>query len=114
MNPAKQVLDELHQPVRDLPERIPGVFDGYGAISTAVLADGALGAKTEELIAPANAIVKQNDGCIAAHGDGATGCRATGIEVTEALGMALMMNGGPGTVHTPRAFAAFEEFATKP
>ena len=34
--------------------------------------------------------------------------------VAEALGVAIMMNGGPGTVHAPRAFAAFEEFATKP
>jgi hypothetical protein len=31
--------------------------------------------------------------------------------VAEAMGVAILMNGGPGTVWGPRAFAAFEEFA---
>jgi AhpD family alkylhydroperoxidase len=114
MNAAKQVLEELRQPVRDLRERIPGVFDGYRAISKAVLADGALDAKTKELIALAIAVAKQCDGCIASHARGAAGRGATADEVAEALGVAIMMNGGPGTVHAPRAFAAFEEFATRP
>lgn len=114
MNPAKQILEELREPIRNLRERIPGVFDGYGAISKAVLADGALDAKTKELIALAIAVAKQCDGCIASHARGAAGRGATADEVAEALGVAIMMNGGPGTVHAPRAFAAFEEFATKP
>jgi alkylhydroperoxidase/carboxymuconolactone decarboxylase family protein YurZ len=37
----------------------------------------------------------------------------TAEEVAEALGVAILMNGGPGTVHAPRAFAAYEEFAAK-
>jgi hypothetical protein len=28
----------------------------------------------------------------------------------EALGVAILMNGGPGTVQAPRAFEAFQEF----
>ena len=32
----------------------------------------------------------------------------------EAIGVAILMNGGPGTVWGPRAFAAFEEFAGQP
>ena len=31
--------------------------------------------------------------------------------MTLALGMAILMNGGPGTVWGPRAYAAFREFA---
>jgi AhpD family alkylhydroperoxidase len=71
MNAAKQILEELRQPARDLPERIPGVFDSYGAISTGVLADGALDAKTKELIALAIAVAKEGDGCITSDGHGA-------------------------------------------
>ncbi len=37
---------------------------------------------------------------------------ATEAEVAEALGVALLMNGGPATVYGPRAFAAFREFAS--
>ena len=114
MNPAKQVLEELRQPVGDLSERAPGVLGDYDAISTAALADRALDAKAKELIAMAIVMVKQGDGCIAAHGHGAAGRDAAGVEDAEALGVAIMMNGGPGTVHAPRPSAAFEQFAIKP
>ena len=54
-------------------------------------------------------MLDQGDG--AAHGHGAAGRGATGVEVAESSGVAIMMNGGPGTVHA-RPFAAFEQFAT--
>ena len=111
MEYGKQVLDELRQPVRDLRERIPAVFEGYGALHAAAFADGALDAKTKELIALAIAVSKQCDGCMASHARGAARQGATADEVAEALGVAIVMNGGPGTVHAPRALAAFQEFA---
>ena len=111
METAKEILDELRQPVRALREQIPNVFAGYAAMSAAVMADGALDAKTKELIALAVAVAKQCDGCIASHARGAARRGATAHEVAEALGVAIMMDGGPGTVHAPRAFAAFQEFA---
>jgi alkylhydroperoxidase/carboxymuconolactone decarboxylase family protein YurZ len=46
-----------------------------------------------------------------AHGAASPGASAD--EVAEALGVAILMNGGPGRVHAPRPLAAFEEFATK-
>ena len=67
MQSAKEILDELRQPVRALREQIPSVFDGYAAMSAAVMGDGALDAKTKELIALAVAVAKQCDGCIASH-----------------------------------------------
>jgi AhpD family alkylhydroperoxidase len=76
------------------------------------MAPGALDAKTKELIALAIAVSKQCDGCIAAHARGAAAQGATQAEVAEALGVAILMNGGPATVHGPRALAAFAEFAT--
>src|SRR5215207_9799858 len=111
---AKSTLDELRQPVRDLRERIPAVFDGYGALSAAAMADGVLDGKTKELIALAIAVAKQCDGCIASHARGAARRGASVDEVAEALGVAIVMNGGPGMVYAPRAFAAFQEFATTP
>ena len=33
------------------------------------------------------------------------------LDEDEALGVAIAMNGGPGTVYGPRAFSAFREFA---
>jgi AhpD family alkylhydroperoxidase len=57
------------------------------------------------------AVSKQCDGCIASHARGAARQGATADEVAEALGVAVLMSGGPGTVHGPRAFEAFMELA---
>ena len=35
-------------------------------------------------------------------------------EVAETIGVAISMNGGPGTVWGPRALAAFGEFSAPP
>jgi len=72
---------------------------------------GELPAKIKELIALAIAVTTECDGCIAFHARGAARCGATAQEVAEALGVAILMNGGPGTVWGPRAYAAFQEFA---
>lgn len=110
MGYGRDVQRELGKPVRDLHERIPEVFDAYGALSRAAISDGVLSRKIKELIALAIATSKQCDGCIASHARGAAREGATDDEVAEALGVAVLMNGGPGTVHAPRAFAAFREF----
>jgi alkylhydroperoxidase/carboxymuconolactone decarboxylase family protein YurZ len=46
----KEILDELRLPVRDLREKVPAVFAAYGELNTAVFTDGALDAKTKQLI----------------------------------------------------------------
>ncbi|MDQ3896762.1 MAG: carboxymuconolactone decarboxylase family protein [Actinomycetota bacterium] len=107
----KEILDELRQPVRDLREHTPAVFERYGALNAAAMGDGALDAKTKERISLAISVTKQCDGCIASHPGGAARRGATAEEVAEVLGVAVLMNGGPGTVHAPRAFEAFREFA---
>jgi len=109
----KEILDGLRQPVRGLREQIPAVFESYGALAGAALGDGTLDAKTKELIALAIAVTRQCDGCIASHARSAARRGATTAEVAEALGVAILMNGGPGTVHAPRAYEAFLEFAEK-
>jgi AhpD family alkylhydroperoxidase len=111
MGHAHAVQEELREPARALRRAIPEVYDGYRRMHTAAYAAGALDRKTKELIALAIAVSEQCDGCIAAHARGAVRTGATPAEVAEALGVAIAMNGGPGTVYGPRAFAAFQEFA---
>jgi AhpD family alkylhydroperoxidase len=108
--PFHQVQDDLRGPYRALREAIPDVMSAYGALRAAAMADGALTAKTKELIALAISITRECDGCIAAHARGAARQGATIEEVTEMIGVAISMNGGPGTVWGPRALAAFQEF----
>ena len=96
---------------RRLRDAIPGVYTGYAELHNAVMVDGALTARTKELIALAIAVSRECDGCVVSHARGAARRGATAQEVAEAMGVAILMNGGPGTVWGPRALAAFEEFA---
>ncbi len=75
------------------------------------MADGALSSRTKELMALVVAVVKQCDGCIAYHAKAAARQGATPEEVSEALSVALLMDGGSATVYGPRAWAAYQEFA---
>jgi AhpD family alkylhydroperoxidase len=106
-----EVLSELRQPARDLRDHIPEVIRGYADMQRAAMGDGALSAKVKELIALAVAVTRECDGCIGAHARGAAREHATEAEVAEAMGVAILLNGGPGTVWGPRALAAFKEIA---
>jgi AhpD family alkylhydroperoxidase len=111
MGYGKAVQDELRAPSRRLRTAIPAVYQGFARLHDAALAAGALDAKTKELIALAIAVSKECDGCIAAHARGAARAGATAQEAAEAIGVAILMNGGPATVYGPRAYAAFQEYA---
>ena len=104
------VQEDLREPYDELRQAIPGVMSAYSALSAAAMADGALPAKTKELIALAVAITRECDGCVAAHARGAARRGASTEEVSEMIGVAISMNGGPGIVWGPRALAAFHEF----
>jgi len=105
------VIKELKQPTRSLSEELPDVWAGFAQLHAAAVADGALAGKIKELMALAIAVVKQCDGCIAYHAKAAARLGATPEEVAEALGVALLMDGGTATVYGPRAWAAYCEFA---
>ena len=105
------IVTELREPTKSLRAASPGVWSGFGELHQAAIADGALPAKVKELMALAISVVKQCDGCIAYHAKGAARRGATAAEVAEALGVALLMDGGTASVYGPRAWSAFEEFA---
>ena len=111
MTHGKQVLDDLRPHTAALRGLIPDVYEGYSHLHRAALGVGALDVKTKELIALGIAVTSQCDGCIASHARVAARAGASKEEAAEAIGVAIMMNGGPGTVYGPRAFAAFTEFA---
>jgi AhpD family alkylhydroperoxidase len=94
-----------------LRRAIPEVYGGFGTLHEAALADGALDTRTKELIALAIAVVHGCDGCIASHARGAARAGASCQEAAEAIGVSFLMHGGPATIHGPRAFEAFCEFA---
>lgn len=112
MTTAHETLTEVARQGRTLRDALPEVYAANAALSKAAMeTEGELSPKIRELIALAIAVTKQCDGCVASHARGAASRGATSREAAEAIGVAIMMNGGPATVWGPRAYAAFQEFA---
>jgi AhpD family alkylhydroperoxidase len=109
MDHIDQIRQELREPAIELRALIPAVWHGYAEMSAASMAPGELSSAVKELVAVAVAVTRECDGCIAAHARGAAREGVTRQQVAEALGVTIMMNGGPGTVWAPRALRAFDE-----
>ena len=105
-----QVLNDLRPQHRALRQAIPGVYGAFNEMSKAALADGALSTAVKELVPLAIGVVHGCDGCIASHASGAARAGATSQQAAEAIGVAIMMHGGPATIYGARAYEAFREF----
>jgi AhpD family alkylhydroperoxidase len=114
MNHHHEVANDLRQPTRDLRTAIPDTWAGFAALHSSAMAQGALPTRIKELMALVVGVIEHCDGCIAYHARAAASAGASDAEVAEALGVALLMGGGPASVWAPRALAAYREFATPP
>ena len=79
----------------------------------AAYGNGALDAKTKELIALAIGITVRCDGCISHHTKRVCELGATRAEVVEVIGVAIHMGGGPSMVYGGEALRAFDTFHLK-
>lgn len=87
------------------------LMQGFGALSKAALAPGALDEKTKELIAMAIGVAVRCDACLGFHAKALVRLGATPQELREMLGVAVYMGGGPSLMYAANALAAYEEFA---
>ena len=78
----------------------PGPAAAFRAFSQSVFADGALSAKTKQLIAVAAAHVTQCPYCIRAHTREAMRSGASGEEIMEAIWVAAEMRAGAAYAHS--------------
>jgi AhpD family alkylhydroperoxidase len=110
-NHYHHVLNDLNPQHRSLRKMIPEVYRGFAEMSNGALTSGALDKKVKELIAMAIGVVAGCDGCIASHAQGAARAGASKEEAAEAIGVSILMHGGPATIYGARAYDAFCEFA---
>lgn len=89
---------------------IPDVMHGFNSLAQAAGKDGALDAKTKELIAMALSVGTRCDPCIGFHARALVRLGATRAELQETLGMCVYMGGGPSLMYAAAALAAYEEF----
>lgn len=108
-NPALAPMADLRfpKPTREMAERrralAPEAEDAFRAFSKAVFAEGALDARTKQLIAVAVAHVTQCPWCIDGHVKAARRAGATDAEVMEAIWVAAEMRAGAAYAHSVKA-----------
>ena len=105
-----EVAAGLSEPTRSLRQAIPETWAGFAQLHREAMKEGALSAALKEVIALAIAAQAECDGCISYHARGAARKGATPEQVAEALGVVVLMTGGPGTTWAPRAWEAFQEY----
>ncbi|MGC9154802.1 MAG: carboxymuconolactone decarboxylase family protein [Ferrimicrobium sp.] len=108
--PWHQVQEDLRQPAKELRAMIPEVLKAYGSLHHSAMATGEISTGTKELIALAVAVALKCDGCITSHARGAARAGVSRQAIAEALGVTILLTGGPGTVYGPRALEAFDEY----
>lgn len=75
-----------------------------------LMKDGALSAKHKELIALGIAVAVRCEACIYSHVEKCLQHGATGAEVMDAAGVAVMMGGGPAYTECAQVAAALDYF----
>jgi len=88
----------------------PGTLGAFAKLHHATLESGALATKTKELIAIGIAITSHCKGCLSYHVKDALKAGATAGEIEEAIGVAILMGGGPAVIYGCEAFEALQEF----
>jgi AhpD family alkylhydroperoxidase len=82
----------------------------FSRLHEAISKPGALDTKTKELIALAIGVALRCDGCIAFHTHDALETGASEQEILDALGVAIMMGGGPSVIYATHVVKALEDF----
>jgi len=102
------------EPTRELAEQrnrlAPRPAEAFRAFSRSVFADGAMPAKTKQLIAIAVAHVTQCPYCIRGHTAAALRHGATAEELMEAIWVAAERRAGAAYAHSALALDAIEQF----
>lgn len=103
----RQLLGRLGQ----LRKAAGPVMAGFAQLHKAVAAaDGALSLRHKELMALALAVGMRCEGCIAVHVHDAIKAGATREEIVEAIGVAILMGGGPAMMYGAEALKAADDF----
>ncbi|MBU6256944.1 MAG: carboxymuconolactone decarboxylase family protein [Burkholderiales bacterium] len=108
-----ELLGTLKRSYTRLGKTHPRMLEAYRSVAAAQGANGALDAKTRELIAIAIAVTTRCDGCISSHAAAAAKAGATEAEMADAMGVAIALNAGAAYVYSLRAMEAFSELGAK-
>ena len=91
----------------------PALMEAFWNVHKIATTAGALDTKTKELIALAISVAVHCDDCIAHHVNDALVAGATKEDISDALGVAVLMGGGASVVYATHALEALDEFSER-
>lgn len=106
------ITGDISRSLGQLKKDIPDVLSGFSSLASAATKDGALSMKMKELIALALGVAAHCDGCIGFHTKKLAQLGASREELSEALGIAVYMGGGPSLMYAAEALEAYKQFET--
>ena len=98
---------------QQVKQQAPEIARAFGGFYQATMKDGALSLREKELIALAIGLADRCTPCISLHVQGALKAGATREQILEAVGVAVVMQGGPAFTHVPEVLAALEHLETQ-
>lgn len=102
---------DLEQGLAQLGREIPGPMSGFARLHRKAIAEGALSSSVEEMMALAISIVVGCEECIAYHVHDAVEAGASRDELLEAIGVAVLMGGGPASIYATHAMEDVDQFS---
>ena len=102
--------EKVQQNAMRLGSAHPEAMSTFHSFHKAAVATGALDTKFKELIALAISVTARCDDCIAHHVHDALSAGATRDEIIDAIGVAMLMGGGPGMIYATHAMEALDQF----
>ena len=100
---------EVQQGLKELGKELPETVMAFSRLHGQAMSDGALPASTKELIAVAISICDRCEPCIGYHLESALAAGASPEEARDAIGVAIMMGGGPAAVYAAKAGRILEQ-----
>ena len=105
-----QITTDVSKALATLRKEIPETMQGFGAMSKAALAPGALSALDKELIALAIGVTGRCDACVGFHVKALVRLGVTREQLMETLSICVYMGGGPALMYAAEAVRAYDEF----
>jgi AhpD family alkylhydroperoxidase len=105
------LINDINASLAPFRKAQPEAMAGFGQLAKAAISDGALSAKTKELIALGIGITQRCSGCIGFHVKALHKLACTREELEEMLAVCVYMGGGPALMYAAEAIKAWESLA---
>ena len=106
------LIQSINQNLAPFRKSQPEPMQAFGQLARSAMAEGALSAKTKELLALAIGITQHCSGCIGFHVKALIKLGCTKQELEEMLSVCIYMGGGPALMYASEALSAYDKMST--